>query len=412
MRQKIKRVVNRVFARMGFKMQFVPRPGWVKQNYSDTPGGALEIGSNGSPKEGYWGCDIRSGGITHLVCPAWHVDRYCSELKHIYTRHTFEHLTDQESRWALKACFCALAVGGEIEIIVPDLDFHIQQWQKANWEHEEMDKFSDAKWGHAGLFGWQRECDPSLPEYNNTYWDVHKTGYNAERIRYLLRMAGFSRIQTQIVDEVHLVAKAVKTVQHDERQVSGYLSGIRNDHKARYSWAISMLESDVSNISHVADIACGIGYGTNMLAEAYPSLTVYGVDVDEATIGYAREYYLRNNNEFICQDAAQVSIAAPVDVITCFETLEHLSNADILLSHFHSILKPSGVLFLSTPNEDEWPLKKVKNPYHYRHYSVKDLVDVLSRNGFRVDLISGQNAEGVISDSKDCRYLLARCTKV
>lgn len=115
-----------------------------------------------------------------------------------------------------------------MHVIVPNLDFAIAQWQRAEWSEEAWDsKWSDMRWGCAGLYGWQRECDPLSADYSTSYWDVHKSGYNAKVIAYMLERAGFSEIEVHhegftdreteerglpagASDGCHLIAKATK----------------------------------------------------------------------------------------------------------------------------------------------------------------------------------------------------------
>jgi 2-polyprenyl-3-methyl-5-hydroxy-6-metoxy-1,4-benzoquinol methylase len=63
----------------------------------------------------------------------------------------------------------------------------------------------------AGFYGWQRECDPTSGNYNSTYWDVHKSGFNLKNISFLLSKVGFTEIELSIFDKCHLVAKATRS---------------------------------------------------------------------------------------------------------------------------------------------------------------------------------------------------------
>ncbi len=50
---------------------------------------------------------------------------------------------------------------------------------------------------------------------------------------------------------------------HGERQVSGNLEGIREDHKQRYLWALERLAGG----ARVLDAGCGVGYGSHLLSQ-------------------------------------------------------------------------------------------------------------------------------------------------
>ncbi len=189
-------------------------------------GSKLYVGCGDQVLDGYVGCDLRPLENVQLACRAWEVSRFCSDLSEVYSRHMLEHLTFAEAQWTLRDWFEALEVDGVVRIEVPNIAFAMQQWQRATWSDGALaDKFSDASWGFAGLFGWQRECDPTADDYNTSYWDVHKSGYTAQSMRYFLAKAGFEQIEIRLEgftdkqikrrklaphasDECHLIATA------------------------------------------------------------------------------------------------------------------------------------------------------------------------------------------------------------
>jgi len=99
------------------------------------------------------------------------------------------------------------------------------------------------------------------------------------------------------------------------------------------------------------DAACGEGYGSALLAHA--GATVEGVDISEQAIAHARNRY--GNNECLTFHEADCT-ALPFkdnefDRVVSFETLEHLSQHDELLTEFRRVLKPDGFLILSSPDK-------------------------------------------------------------
>ena len=182
------------------------------------PAGAkLYVGCGDQVLEGYIGCDLRALEHVHLACRAWEVSQYCSNLGEIYSRHMLEHLTLAEAQLTLQDWYQALAPGGLVRIEVPNMEFALKQWQRATWSEETLDqRYSDARWGFANLFGWQRECDPQSPDYNQSYWDVHKSGYTGESMRYFLGRAVFQSIDIQFA--------GFTAAQNRRRQVSAEAS--------------------------------------------------------------------------------------------------------------------------------------------------------------------------------------------
>jgi hypothetical protein len=140
---------------------------------------------------------------------AWELSNHVQNVEEIYSRHMLEHLTSSEVGVTLGDWFKSLTVNGKVYIVVPNLDFHVKQWLNAQWNESSVkDDRSNAVYGLAGIYGWQRECDPRVEDYRPSYWDVHKTGFNQKRMQFLLKNAGFSNINIEIKNDVHLVAVA------------------------------------------------------------------------------------------------------------------------------------------------------------------------------------------------------------
>ncbi len=180
----------------GYQIEPLYRP-VLKNNIP--AGSKLHVGCGDQLVEGYVHCDLRPLPHVDLACRAWEVSRFATGLNEIYSRHMLEHLTYAEAVLTLRDWHQALSPNGLLRIEVPNIRFAIQQWLRAKWSKEALEnRYSDARWGFAGFFGWQRECDPSSIEYNQSYWDVHKSGYDENILRFLLDQAGFEKIQVSL----------------------------------------------------------------------------------------------------------------------------------------------------------------------------------------------------------------------
>jgi len=119
----------------------------------------------------------------------------------------------------------------------------------------------------------------------------------------------------------------------------------------------------------VCDIACGDGYGSALLAQNAESVS--GVDVDKATIKSAINNYskMADNLKFHTFDALNTGFTDnQFDIVVSFETLEHLAEHERLITEFKRILKPDGLLIISTPDK-----KVYSEESHHNHYHVKEL---------------------------------------
>ena len=400
-----KSVVRKGIAKLGYELRRASKPCSHPRGLAKPPDGSkIYMGCGDDRKEGYIGCDMRALPSVNIVCRGWELSRHVSNAGEIYSRHMLEHLTLAEVECTLLDWFEALDIGGKVHIVVPNLDCHIQQWNRASWTPDTFRQpKSDARYACAGFYGWQRECDPRKSNYNGTYWDVHKSGFSKQNLTFLLKMAGFAGISVEAEEEVHLVAKATKLLNKGERQVTPFLGEIRADHRGRYLLAQKhMLHGEV------LDIACGIGYGTQMLANFSPESHVTGVDIHKGAVLYGREYYSAPNADFMEGDALSVEFGIKFDTIVSFETLEHLTDYKRFVASMYGLLKDGGELILSTPNQDAMPYTPQSFPYHIRHFTPAELAKLLEDAGFHVEHWYSQRDQNSVEaeSNTDGRFLI------
>src|SRR4030095_11468436 len=120
------------------------------------------------------------------------------------------------------------------------------------------------------------------------------------------------------------------------------------EHLHRYAIARDYIKDKT-----VLDIACGEGYGAVLLSQE--AKFVSGVDGDNETILKAKGKYKAKNLEFRMGKAEDIPFKdAEFDVVTCFETLEHATEHQKIISEFKRVLKPDGLLILSTPDKKNY----------------------------------------------------------
>jgi len=162
------------------------------------------------------------------------------------------------------------------------------------------------------------------------------------------------------------------------------------EHFERYVFASKFAQN-----KSVLDIACGVGYGCKILFEAGAS-SVEGVDISEKLINYAKQNYQNDKIKFNCYSIYDLEKKKEYDLITCFETIEHVQDDRAALRKLHDALKEDGYLIISTPNRRITSPKakkitdKPSNPYHTREYLLKEFIQVLKESKFNVIDIYGQ----------------------
>ncbi|MFF3557399.1 SufS family cysteine desulfurase [Streptomyces tsukubensis] len=105
----------------------------------------------------------------------------------------------------------------------------------------------------------------------------------------------------------------------------------------------------------VADIGCGVGYSTLLMAQAYPRSVFHGYDYHRESIDRARiiaeERELDDRTHFHTVAAADLGESHPkADLVTLFNCLHDMGDPLATLRAARRILKPDGVLMLVEPN--------------------------------------------------------------
>jgi ubiquinone/menaquinone biosynthesis C-methylase UbiE len=102
----------------------------------------------------------------------------------------------------------------------------------------------------------------------------------------------------------------------------------------------------------VADIGCGYGISTTIMAKAYPSSSFVGVDNHALSIETARkrvkEHGLGNEDRlsFITARAESFPRHGGYDLVTFFDCFHDMGNPFAVARHVKDVLKPDGTLML------------------------------------------------------------------
>jgi len=159
---------------------------------------------------------------------------------------------------------------------------------------------------------------------------------------------------------------------------------LHEDHVERYRFA-----SRFANGKRILDIACGPGYGSQLLLDA-GATEVHAVDISAKMVEYARKTYPEPRIRFQVGDIRFYRSERPYDLITCFETIEHLPQYREAIDTLYEALKPGGRLYISSPNRlittpDARALTdKPKNPFHTQEFTIGELQGLLAEKGFDV----------------------------
>lgn len=174
------------------------------------------------------------------------------------------------------------------------------------------------------------------------------------------------------------------------------------EHRQRYEWAAKHCAG-----LRVLDVACGVGYGSEILRQA-GAMKVVGVDLALEAIspnGHQRLALYAN------ADACRLPFAdGSFDVVVSFETIEHVAKPERLLQEIVRVLKPGGVGICSSPNRDFQPFagEKVDNPFHLSEMSFAEFDQLFTKYFSVTERLSQTHSQAYIRHLQLLRELDAR----
>ena len=136
-------------------------------------------------------------------------------------------------------------------------------------------------------------------------------------------------------------------------------------HLVVYEW----IAEQVSGL-RVVDMACGEGYGSDLLARA-GAAQVVGVDANPEAFEHARLRYKRANLRFV--RTMVETYDEPCDALVFLQTIEHVRDPHAVLGRFRELVaaSPAAVAFVSTPNVLTLAppgAERSGNPWHVHEY--------------------------------------------
>ena len=210
-----------------------------------------------------------------------------------------------------------------------------------------------------------------------------------EAIDYLIKLRREYFLEFNIrCDDKNIVDLSERdfSLNSGERQTAQTLEGIRKDHLFRYELASNFLEKEFNqNKTYGADIFCGNGYGSYVVASKLKNTKILSIDASKEAIELANNYYkIENRIKFINKFFPFELEKDKYDYVISFESIEHIQDDIQFIETIISAIKNNGYWFLSTPNEEKMSLKKNNNKFHFRHYTNKIVNDIFKKYNLKV----------------------------
>jgi ubiquinone/menaquinone biosynthesis C-methylase UbiE len=158
----------------------------------------------------------------------------------------------------------------------------------------------------------------------------------------------------------HKVTEAFRTGagvgwhEHDDEVFSGCERFFRPGYAANLvtSWlpALDGVEDKLRAGARVADIGCGLGASTTLMARAYPESSFTGSDYHEESIIQARKRASGLNGQVKFEVAsAQTFNGGPYDLVTSFDCLHDMGDPIGAARHIREMLAPDGTWMVVEP---------------------------------------------------------------
>jgi 2-polyprenyl-3-methyl-5-hydroxy-6-metoxy-1,4-benzoquinol methylase len=159
-------------------------------------------------------------------------------------------------------------------------------------------------------------------------------------------------------------------------------------HLVVYEWIARLVRG-----LRVLDMACGEGYGSNVLAGSAAS--VVGIDANPQAHEHARLRYRRANLRFERALIEDYGDPSSCEAVVFLQTIEHVQDPGAVLRHLHELLVPGGTAYISTPNVLTLAPRGSShsgNPWHVHEYRREEFLAQCQRAFPSVVLLGLQHA--------------------
>jgi SAM-dependent methyltransferase len=154
----------------------------------------------------------------------------------------------------------------------------------------------------------------------------------------------------------------------------------------RYRDMLALIRANVSATGRMLEIGTGAGFFLKAAQRA--GWQVHGVEISDAAAAFARG---RLGLDVVKMPAEQLGFAAgSFDVVVMYEVIEHLFEPRQVLQDVQRVLRPGGVLMISTPNVNAFSRFALGNSWavlspgeHLYYFTHATLNAILQAAGFR-----------------------------
>jgi 2-polyprenyl-3-methyl-5-hydroxy-6-metoxy-1,4-benzoquinol methylase len=190
--------------------------------------------------------------------------------------------------------------------------------------------------------------------------------------------------------------KVSKTNEYYSKAKNTHAPTIRESYLRTAESQVSLVRK-YANGTNLLDIGCAQGFF--LFGAAKAGYTTKGIEIAQDAAAYARKEF---GLDIEIKPFEELRFAENhFDVVTLWQVLEHVPYPLMMLKEVHRILKPGGVLVVSTPNIEAMPAKMLRKRWwdikrlHINQFTTRTLTDILQNTGFKN--ISSASYRGFVS---------------
>ncbi len=142
--------------------------------------------------------------------------------------------------------------------------------------------------------------------------------------------------------------------------------------------ALDGIEERLRTGAKTADVGCGVGFSTLLMAEAYPESQFVGFDFHEPSIEEARRHAERHGlGDRVRFEVAKAKEIAEdgFDLVTMYDCLHDMGDPRGCAAHMRRILAPDGVWMIVEPIAGDVPADNM-NPVGRLYYNASTMICV------------------------------------
>jgi 2-polyprenyl-3-methyl-5-hydroxy-6-metoxy-1,4-benzoquinol methylase len=154
--------------------------------------------------------------------------------------------------------------------------------------------------------------------------------------------------------------------------------GYHNNLVASWLPALDGVAAKLERGARVADVGCGHGFSTVMMAKAFPNSSFIGYDFHPASVEQARQHAEQHGVAANTRFEVALADAFPgedLDLVTCFDCLHDMGDPVGAARHVRRTLKPDGCWMIVEPAAGD-RLQDNLNPVGRLYYAASTMVCV------------------------------------